>query len=219
MTCNNEQHEDDFTITIHVSESRDPEFEITLDCINQTCTEQKHGRSDTSCEGENTFADTTGSKECLKIAKSWLSRCIDNHIGTCRVLPLDSSSSLPTRLIETCGETIYLQEIGTYHQDLCYLILSYCWGKGQEGEIMLIQENRLQLLTSIARVQFPWTIINAFTATETLGCRYLWVDRLCVIQNSKNDWRYEAERMQTYYMMADCCIAALASEDAYQGVY
>jgi hypothetical protein len=50
---------------------------------------------------------------------------------------------------------------------------------------------------------------EAIRVTRTLGHRFLWIDSLCIIQDSTSDWEYEAARMAIVYGNAACNIAYL----------
>lgn len=54
---------------------------------------------------------------------------------------------------------------------------------------------------------------DAITATRALGVRYLWVDCLCIIQDSANeeDWNRESVLMMNVFANAACTISATAS--------
>lgn len=43
----------------------------------------------------------------------------------------------------------------------------------------------------------PRTFQDAISVTRKLGVRFLWIDSLCVIQNSSADWEEESEKMRT----------------------
>jgi hypothetical protein len=50
--------------------------------------------------------------------------------------------------------------------------------------------------------------------TRELGFRYLWIDSLCIIQDSEDDWLYESKLMHEYYGNAVLTIAVdMASAD------
>ncbi|KAG9243250.1 hypothetical protein BJ878DRAFT_424067, partial [Calycina marina] len=47
--------------------------------------------------------------------------------------------------------------------------------------------------------QLPKTLRDAVVMTRYLGIRYLWIDSLCIIQNSTSDWQFETSRMGSIY--------------------
>lgn len=52
---------------------------------------------------------------------------------------------------------------------------------------------------------------------RALGFRYLWINALCIIQDSKSDWGLEAARMGDYYGSAYMTIAATSAESSIDG--
>lgn len=52
-----------------------------------------------------------------------------------------------------------------------------------------------------------------------LGFRYLWIDPLCIIEDSLSDWLHEAGRMAPVYRNADLTIAAPASSGSQGGLF
>ncbi|KAL2063411.1 hypothetical protein VTL71DRAFT_5216 [Oculimacula yallundae] len=51
-----------------------------------------------------------------------------------------------------------------------------------------------------------------------LGRRYLWIDMLCIIQDSKEDWQCEAALMGEVYRNGYCNLSAIAAEDGSVGI-
>lgn len=125
---------------------------------------------------------------------------------------------LPTRVIEVGNigdEKLRLLETqaSTIGQ---YTALSYCWGGNQPLKTTCANINNLkagQLLLS----HLPQTLVDAVHVTRSLGIQYLWVDALCIIQDSIEDWEKEAEQMAIIYEKAYLVIAASSSSSAKQG--
>ncbi|KAK3356240.1 hypothetical protein B0H65DRAFT_72161 [Neurospora tetraspora] len=53
------------------------------------------------------------------------------------------------------------------------------------------------------------TLRDAMNITRQIGCRYIWIDSLCIIQDSPEDWAVEALTMKDVYGNTSCNIAAL----------
>ena len=49
---------------------------------------------------------------------------------------------------------------------------------------------------------------DAIIVTRHLGCQFLWIDSLCIIQESCSDWVIESAKMQAYYQQALVALAA-----------
>jgi hypothetical protein len=52
-----------------------------------------------------------------------------------------------------------------------------------------------------------------------LGFQYLWIDALCIIQDSKSDWLVESSKMGDIYAQSALNIAATASKNGRQGLF
>jgi hypothetical protein len=64
----------------------------------------------------------------------------------------------------------------------------------------------------------PRTFQDAIIITRGLGFEYVWIDCLCIIQDSEEDWNKEAPRMAGVYGNSACNIAALG-EDSHAGCF
>ena len=49
---------------------------------------------------------------------------------------------------------------------------------------------------------------DAIVTTWKLGIQYLWIDSLCIIQDSKDDWEIESAKMGAVYRNAYVTIVA-----------
>lgn len=56
------------------------------------------------------------------------------------------------------------------------------------------------------------TFEDAISITKRLGFSLLWIDSLCILQDSLEDWLREASTMGRVYAGAVCTIAATSSE-------
>lgn len=162
--------------------------------------------SSTSTESTETFA---------KIA-SWIGECTLQHTNCQQQLGLVHER--PTRLvaIENSG-TRFRLEYG-FPENTEYLALSYRWGRSDRA-LMLTSET-IEKLTEWAPTSIlPKTIRDACSIVNRLGLRYLWVDRLCIIQDSPDDWSHEASRMAHIYKQAFCTISADGAPDEHGGCF
>lgn len=131
---------------------------------------------------------------------------------------------LPTRLIEIsqlCGQThIKLVETRTIsHENTRYIALSHCWGGAMEEPATLTQDSLECRLTSIPMGSLPLTFLHLIHVAERLGVKYVWIDSLCIIQDSADDWDRESASMSSVYSHACCTVAAPASKNAAGGLF
>ncbi|EPE34410.1 hypothetical protein GLAREA_10104 [Glarea lozoyensis ATCC 20868] len=65
----------------------------------------------------------------------------------------------------------------------------------------------------------PRTYRDAISLTRRLGYRYVWIDSLCIIQDSPADWTRESAAMGKIYSHSFCTLAAAASNDCHGGLF
>ncbi|KAF8858560.1 HET-domain-containing protein [Acephala macrosclerotiorum] len=73
-------------------------------------------------------------------------------------------------------------------------------------------------LAKIPLKALPKTFSEAIKATRKLGVRYIWIDSLCIIQDSLEDWQRESVLMGKVYSNCLCTIAAADSKDCHGGL-
>ncbi|OMP84353.1 hypothetical protein BK809_0000360, partial [Diplodia seriata] len=66
--------------------------------------------------------------------------------------------------------------------------------------------------------QVPRTVEDAMQLTTMLGERFLWIDRLCIIQDDKDNWHSQIQMMGSIYANAYCTIIASGGRDADYGI-
>lgn len=97
-----------------------------------------------------------------------------------------------------------------------YVALSHCWG----GIItpLLDATTFSPFQTAIPYASLPANFQDAITITRHLGIQYLWIDSLCIIQDSKEDWERESKKMGTVYRESTVTISALVSPGSKAGI-
>ena len=73
------------------------------------------------------------------------------------------------------------------------------------------------MCTHIAKSSLPLTIQDAITVTRQIGIRYLWVDALCIIQDSAEDKAIEISRMAKIYRQSYVTISAANARSSHEG--
>ncbi|KAF2110639.1 hypothetical protein BDV96DRAFT_650750 [Lophiotrema nucula] len=85
-----------------------------------------------------------------------------------------------------------------------YLALSHCWGDvPPDAPWKLTSSRLLSYSTSISLHLLPRTFYEAVRITRKLGERFLWIDSLCIIQDSVEDWISEAKNMGYVLLITD----------------
>ncbi|RYP09540.1 hypothetical protein DL764_001225 [Monosporascus ibericus] len=67
--------------------------------------------------------------------------------------------------------------------------------------------------------RLPQTIQDAIQVSHFLGLQFIWVDALCIIQDSLEDWKAEARRMADVYENSLITIAASGASSCHEGLF
>ena len=97
-----------------------------------------------------------------------------------------------------------------------YVTLNYCWGKS--GNSRALQENLVSHKAGMPIHDLSPTLRHAILVVRRLGFQYLWVDSLCIIQQSKQDWDIESGRMANIYQNSVLTIAAPQAQSSMEGI-
>ncbi|KAK4223399.1 heterokaryon incompatibility protein-domain-containing protein [Podospora fimiseda] len=149
-----------------------------------------------------------GSKANFNLANRWLRECQATH-ESCRrrIVPC-----LPTKVIDV-RERRLVYSRGCIAE---YTALSHCWG----GNIpnVLTTATLQSWEQSLPGEELPANLRDPITITGHLGIRYLWIDCLCIIQDSPDDWANEADKMASVYGCSTLTICAAASAKSTTGI-
>ncbi|KAK0724303.1 heterokaryon incompatibility protein-domain-containing protein [Lasiosphaeris hirsuta] len=162
----------------------------------------------------------TGSDETLAKIKDWIGDCSrhkdcqppdpDATFLPSRLLYVGTASAPELRLISTRSNAV--QESNPR-----YMALSHCWG----GDIAckLTTANHAAMREAISDGSLPKNFLHAIDITRRLGVPYLWIDSLCILQDSPSDWADESPTMGQVFAHAHCVVAATASENSSGGCF
>lgn len=166
------------------------------------------------------YNSSTGSEESLALANLWLSTCIRKHTQCDRPRSSSLRDWTPTRLlyVGSGSDDIRLCEGQKIPIGVKYITLSHCWGKDLRRKT-LTQHNIVAWREGIPDSELMHTFRDAVKVTRTLGVQYLWIDSLCIIQDSEDDWLHESSLMCRVYKFSYCTIAATAATDDGSGCF
>ncbi|RGP81364.1 beta-hexosaminidase 2 [Fusarium longipes] len=153
-----------------------------------------------------------GSKAACRQIQTWLEEC-KGHEKCCN---LHTEARLPTRVIEVSPS--YQQEpriIESRGLKGSYATLSYCWGK--DPFLTLNTSNYAQCVESLDITRLPLTFQNAITVTRNLSIPYLWIDALCIVQDSEDDKDREISSMKDVYARSALTLVAASAVDVSEG--
>lgn len=146
------------------------------------------------------------SPDAFSQIEQWVSKCEDAHPGC----PKDNKGSrLPRRVIDvgppdgSIEPYLYSKSPGERGS---YIALSYCWGGPQPLTTTVLTLEALSECIPLAKL--PKTLADAVFVTRRLGLRYLWIDALCIIQDSDQDKAEQIQSMADIYQQAYLTISA-----------
>jgi hypothetical protein len=122
---------------------------------------------------------------------------------------------MPTRLLHSSNEGLRVVCTAGWTTKPRYATLSHCWGNAPFTK--LLKDNSNAFAQSIGFEQLPQTFKDALKITRKLGLDYLWIDSLCIIQDSEQDWQVEAGQMSSVYGGSYVNIAAFSGKSAHEG--
>jgi hypothetical protein len=169
---------------------------------------------------------SSDSPEAFDLVEQWMNTCLIKH-HACReslsgtlidenvppVLPSrivyvgKPVQGLSPRLLETAGRRGH------------YIALSHCWGPPTHRPLMTTKSSLARHLTSISWDGLPRLYQDAIIATRSLGFEYIWIDSLCIVQDSHADWLSESQRMGDVYQHARLTIAASHATNSTQSCF
>lgn len=136
------------------------------------------------------------SADLFSLASNWLRECQSKHTRCAGKI----SSFRPTRVLDLLslpeGKIHLIVTTGTRLASN-YGTLSHCWGKAKT--LKLLSTNLDTFQDGIAVDDLPTSYKEALLVASRLDIRYLWIDSLCILQDSEDDWLCEAGMMGEVY--------------------
>jgi hypothetical protein len=159
---------------------------------------------------------SSGSDECLDIASNWFQNCWEGHAECSE--NTRSPKLLPTRVIDiglpnSNDSPVLLVSNGCFGD---WVTLSYCWGSFDSVKTTTATLKEHQ--ASLPFESLPPLFRDAILLTRRFNYRYLWIDALCILQDSEPDWRAEAANMGYIYRNSALTIAAECSSDPTESI-
>lgn len=164
---------------------------------------------------------STASEACWAHCVSWLDQCTGEHESCIR--SNDVEYTLPARLIDVGDESTppCICTSDKLDPTSKYVTLSHCWG--MEKKVTLNKDTLGPFQSCIPPEALSKTFNEAIIVTRRLreryGVRYLWIDSLCILQDSLDDWRQVAGSMADVYGNGWCNLAATSAPDGRSGLF
>ncbi|KAF5556870.1 hypothetical protein FMEXI_923 [Fusarium mexicanum] len=158
---------------------------------------------------------STSNDQNLQLALKWIKGCNRSH-PICKEFQPQQPNWRPTRLIHI-GSKAQQPRLVIPSKAVPYIALSYCWGT--ENTVTLTEATLIPFQNEIPLATLPTTIRDAIATTRDLGYEYLWVDALCIIQDSKPDWIKESSQMGSIYGSAALTLAAAGAPSVKDSIF
>lgn len=168
------------------------------------------------CNDKEVELNVAGPEVDWKKVRSWLAECESQHNHK------ESRASNPTDSLPQDFAVIDTDKgcIIAAPPDCKYIALSYVWGLQRHGELMATRSSLEFLKTpgNLTKDTLPATIWDAMKVCQELAVPFLWVDRLCIVQddNTKKD---HIRAMDIIYSRAVVTVCAAGSPDAQSGLF
>ncbi|TLD20116.1 HET-domain-containing protein [Venturia nashicola] len=157
--------------------------------------------------------------------RRWLEICEDEHQDTCSImLSKDHVFEMPwIRFIDIeqrCVRTFRQRTL----RDFRYIALSYVWGSPSKDSASLsLQLDSLTSLLlhtpgSLDRLDLPQTIVDVLDLAKALDIPYVWIDRLCICQDSIEDKTVQISKMHAIYYASFVTVIGAAGVDVSAGL-
>ncbi|TVY47297.1 hypothetical protein LOCC1_G002862 [Lachnellula occidentalis] len=163
--------------------------------------------------GRNELDPELASEVNLRCARNWLDECHEQHTSC----PPEQTPMLPSRVVDvgTSKDAQFCRILVSNGMSGKYVALSHCWG----GPIspLLTTDALHGFQEALAISDLPANFRDAVLVTRNLGLQYLWIDSLCIVQDSKQDWEVESGKMCSIYQNATVTISASASRGSKDG--
>jgi Heterokaryon incompatibility protein (HET) len=161
------------------------------------------------------------SDQSTYIMRKWLERCHNNH-PECRIIGSrpgeEERPTLPTRLIEVGSNGDKEVKISlTYGLFGKFAALSHRWTAGKTPNWVTTTSNVKERCKGLDVKDLPKSIQDAIKVTRKLTLQYLWVDSLCILQDSAVDWDIESSKMVNVYSEAYITLFADRARDDEEG--
>ncbi|KAI4178380.1 MAG: hypothetical protein L6R41_008409 [Letrouitia leprolyta] len=155
----------------------------------------------------------------FELIKSWVAQCSQWHGTKCDSLVMESQSP-PWNILDLRMIDVEQACLVRTPEPCEYVTLSYVWGAipflvaTKENIEELERPGKLKALAT----EIPGTIRDAIDLVRMIGYRFLWVDRLCIVQDDKVNVQAHIWTMDQIYGYATLSIIAADGDNADAGL-
>ncbi|KAI0853597.1 heterokaryon incompatibility protein-domain-containing protein [Daldinia vernicosa] len=173
-------------------------------------------------DGVPRIEPSTSSTSSLTAAYNWFQGCCSTHTN-CNSKIFAKAGWYPTRLVDighkesSHWRLLVVSEDGISPQSAPYMTLSYRWAPNPKP--ILLASNIDEFRHGKPIKDFPQTFRDFIVVARRFSIRYIWIDALCIIQDSRGDWEIEAPTMRFVYANSICNVAASVSNSPNEGLF
>ncbi|KAK3690500.1 heterokaryon incompatibility protein-domain-containing protein [Podospora appendiculata] len=154
----------------------------------------------------------------LSTLHAWLRTCDAAHGDHCRANsnPLltttdNPNDHFPTWLVDVRRRCI----VRVTSSPQIYVALSYVWGKAECISLTTATTPHLLVTNALSdTTTLPRTLRDAMDLVSALGLPFLWIDRLCIVQDDQAEKHAQIKAMGSIYAHAYFTLVAAQSHDA-----
>ncbi|KAJ8516489.1 hypothetical protein ONZ45_g6205 [Pleurotus djamor] len=153
----------------------------------------------------------------VSLVRKWLRLCQEEHDDVCQgSWWIDRREALPSAVRMIDVKTMSLVPAPKRCR---YIALSYVWGGvGSQYQTMLDNVSSRSVPGGLDISILPATIVDSIHVCKLLGERYLWIDALCIIQDSHEDKAAQIGVMHQIYGCSYLTLFAVAGLSAHAGL-
>jgi hypothetical protein len=157
-------------------------------------------------------------RSAFALVKAWLSACLQNHrrcdrgysVAPIRLIRVLTGDGKPiVQLVDSLDIVINESLL-----DIRWGVLSHSWGTDRSIISTLTLAKMEHMRRSIDELTLCPSFQDAITIARGLNLQFIWIDAMCIIQDSPEDWNVESSRMSDYYEGSQIMISALSSSSA-----
>ena len=157
-----------------------------------------------------------------KLMRDWINTCCKDHGSRCQTAGLHDPR-FELMISQAFFGVIDVQDMRLVRlpSGERYVALSYTWGGDLPFRSLLSNVRKLQASRGIEKIlgSLPRTLRDTIDLVRDLGERYLWVDSLCIVQDSDKSWELNASVMDLVYGNAFFTICAADGDKPSSGLH
>lgn len=151
------------------------------------------------------------SSDAIAMFKRWIESCQQHH-DVCEAI---YRRAVPGRILDCTYSSVVKLCNFPDEPDPKYITLSYCWGG--TAVFQLDHTTLSELSNGVPYESLPQLFQDTMLLARRLGIRYVWIDALCILQDSRSDKDREIAKMADTYGSAFFVLIAASARSPREG--